>query len=78
MDGFVVGENAITVAGGNFILGKKIRFYKNLLAEICETLCTICLCMATDREHGRYREHFNSHFIELKKYSEILRGIEKQ
>lgn len=56
---------------------KKIRFYKLLLAEICETLCTICF----DRAHipgsqGRMRENYMSHFYQLKTFSEKLRGKE--
>ena len=56
---------------------KRIRFYKLLLAEICETLCTICF----DRAHipgsqGRMRENYMSHFYQLKSYSEKLRGKE--
>ena len=56
---------------------KKIRFYKRVLAEICETLCTICLDRSMDRDGGRYREIYRSHFAELKKYSEILRAQNK-
>ena len=56
---------------------KKIRFYKLLLAEICETLCTICF----DRAHipgsqSRMRENYMSHFYQLKTFSEKLRGKE--
>ena len=56
---------------------KRIRFYKLLLAEICETLCTICF----DRAHipgsqGRMRENYMSHFYQLKILSEKLRGKE--
>ena len=56
---------------------KRIRFYKLLLAEICETLCTICF----DRAHipgsqGRMRENYMSHFYQLKTFSEKLRGKE--
>lgn len=56
---------------------KKIKFYRALLAEICETLCTICF----DRAHisgtqGRMRENYMSHFYQLKSFSEQLRGKE--
>lgn len=56
---------------------KKIKFYRALLAEICETLCTICF----DRAHipdsqGRMRENYMSHFYQLKSFSEKLRGKE--
>ncbi len=56
---------------------KKIKFYRALLAEICETLCTICF----DRAHipgsqGRMRENYMSHFYQLKCFSEKLRGKE--
>lgn len=57
---------------------KRIRFYKLLLAEICETLCTICF----DRAHipgsqGRMRQNYMSHFYQLKEYSIKLRGIKE-
>lgn len=58
---------------------KKMKFYKALLAEICETLCTICF----DRAHipgpqGRMRENYMSHFYQLKSFSEKLRGKEAE
>lgn len=54
---------------------KKIKFYKQLLAEICETLCTICLDRSTDKfaSGGRYREVYRDHFEKLKEFSRILR-----
>lgn len=58
---------------------RRIRFYKKLLVEIVETLCTICMYL---EQHGR-REHIEastymrSHFIALKDFSARLRGEEK-
>ena len=56
---------------------RKIRFYKKLLIEIIETLCTICLFMYTESRklhcHNEYTTHFRGHFDELKYYSEKLR-----
>ena len=54
---------------------KKIRFYKGMIVEILETLCTICLFLDTfsRRSHIPSGEHFHSHFNELKMYSEQLR-----
>ena len=54
---------------------KKIRFYKDLLVEVIETLCTICLYLERD---GRYQhipesQHFRSHFTVLKGFSEDMR-----
>lgn len=54
---------------------KKIRFYKALLVEIIETLCTICLYLERD---GRYTHneasiHMHSHFTVLKGFSDDLR-----
>lgn len=55
---------------------KKIKFYKALLTEIIETLCSICLYLDSD---GRYTHNPNSrymrgHFEQLKKFSRVLRG----
>lgn len=56
---------------------KKLRFYKQLLIEIVETLCTICLFLSTEaRKYGfnsMYDSHFRSHFDALKNFSEIMR-----
>ena len=56
---------------------RKIRFYKKLLIEIIETLCTLCLFMETEsRKYGcnpMYRDHFRGHYSELNYYSEKLR-----
>lgn len=55
---------------------KKIKFYRALLAEICETLCTICFDRAHVPGSGRMRENYMSHFYQLKSFSEKLRGKE--
>lgn len=57
---------------------RKIRFYKLLLAEICETLCTICLdrslqVRSYNLDAGKYRELYMSHFHRLKDFSSKLR-----
>ena len=54
----------------------KVRFYKSLLFEVIETLCSICLYLESE---GRYRHnpncmHMHSHFYALKCYSEVLRN----
>lgn len=55
---------------------KKIRFYKRLLIELIETLCSICLYLEHDGRfsHNPYDKHMKSHFITLKMFSEELRG----
>lgn len=54
---------------------KKIRFYKALLREIIETLCTICLYLEKDGRYTHIEEsrHMRGHFIALKGFSEELR-----
>ena len=54
---------------------RKIRFYKNLLAEIIETLITICLVLTDLRglTNTRYRGTLFDHVNALKEYSETLR-----
>ena len=56
---------------------KKMRFYKRLLIEIIETLCTLCLYMYTESGkfggRNQYTTHFKGHFIALGKFSEELR-----
>ena len=54
---------------------KKIKFYKALLIEIIETLCTICLYLERDGRYSRNEEgwHMRSHFKVLKEFSEDLR-----
>lgn len=58
---------------------KKIRFYKFLLIEIVETLCTICLYLEIEgrRNHNRMAEHMISHFECLKRFSEEMHGYPK-
>lgn len=54
----------------------KVLFYKGLLVEILETLCSICLWLNADRL-GRYNPHsihMQEHFNNLKQASVILRG----
>lgn len=57
---------------------KKIRFYKELLIEIVETLCSICLYLERD---GRYcnqeSRHMRGHFTALKRFSEDMRGCKE-
>ena len=55
---------------------KKILFYKALLVEIVETLCSICLYLESE---GRMRRnpqsmHMQGHFRQLKDASRVLRG----
>ena len=54
---------------------KKIRFYKALLVEIIETLCTICLYLERDGRytHNEESRHMRGHFTILKDFSEDLR-----
>lgn len=58
---------------------KKIRFYKSLLIEIVETLCTICLYLELEnrRNHNRMAEYMRSHYEYLKGFSEEMRGYQK-
>lgn len=55
---------------------KKIKFYKNLLVEIIETLCTICLYLESQgkREHNQNSYFMKDHFMRLKDFSKKLRG----
>lgn len=55
---------------------KKIRFYKELLTEIIETLCSICLVLDRVSRERHYPDgiHMYSHFKELKRFSEQLRA----
>ena len=54
---------------------KKIRQYKLLLFEICETLETLCFCSAHLWRGGdsRLRQNLMSHATGLREYSEFLR-----
>lgn len=51
----------------------KINFYKRLIIEVIETLCTICLIMESETRNYRYRSIMRSHFTELKKASDRLK-----
>lgn len=60
---------------------KKIKFYKGLLLEFIETLCTICLYLEREGHfsHNNYSQQMNGHFRILKQYSTIIRsGKEKE
>lgn len=58
---------------------KKIKFYKSLLIELIETLCTICLVLDREcrRQHIHEGEYLRSHFSTLKNFSYDLRGENK-
>ena len=55
---------------------KKIRFYRHLLVEIIETLCSICLYLESDSRytHNPNGRYMCSHFERLKDFSKELRG----
>ena len=57
---------------------KRIKFYKSLIIEIVETLCSICLYLERDGKytHNIMSQHMRNHFEALKKYSENMRGGE--
>lgn len=59
---------------------RKIKFYKNLLAEIIETLCSICLYLENDGRytHNEQARHMRSHFNTLKSFSNEIRREEGQ
>jgi hypothetical protein len=59
---------------------KKIRFYKKLLIEIIETLCTICLYLEYEgrKTHNKYSRIMIGHFEELKTFSESMRKKEQK
>ena len=60
---------------------KKLKFYKALLAEIIETLCTICLYLESEGRYMHSNEasrHMRGHFIALKGFSEDLRGEKEE
>ena len=56
---------------------RKIYFYKHVIIEILETLCTICLYLEEQgmrsRPQSKVAHHFTSHFTVLKQYSRDLR-----
>ena len=55
---------------------RKIRFYKLLIIEIVETLCSVCLYLSIDGayKHNKYAIHMRDHYETLKAVSEELRG----
>lgn len=54
---------------------KKIKFYKRLLFEMVETLCSICLYLDSQGrlQHNTHSEHLRSNAVRLKELSEELR-----
>lgn len=58
---------------------KKIKLYKEVVIEIIETLCTICLYLERDGRytHNEESKHMYSHFNTLKSLSEKLRKESK-
>lgn len=67
-------------SGGRGNKMRKLKFYKSILVEILETLCTICLYMEIEsrRNHNPYGVYFCGHFEELKKFSEKIRKGENK
>ena len=53
-------------------LKSKIAFYKAVLVEILETLCSICLYLETE---GRYN---NPHSAHMRSHFDVLKGFSKQ
>lgn len=52
----------------------KVTFYKTLLHEVLETLCSICIVLGRNRyATPRTRELMEGHFRVLKKFSAALR-----
>ena len=54
---------------------QSIRYYKMLLVEIIETLCTICLYLESEgrHTHNQYGQYMRGHFNELKELSTEMR-----
>ena len=54
---------------------KKIKFYRALVVELIETLCSICLYLESDSRynHNPCGMYMKSHFEELKSFSRELR-----
>ena len=59
---------------------KKLKFYKALLVEIIETLCSICLYLEQDgrRSGNELSRHMRGHFVALKEFSKDLRGEKEE
>lgn len=71
VDRQLIGKDGI----GMKKIKKKIRFYKALVIEIIETLCSICLFLERNARYSHMdANHFRSHFKYLKQFSEELRG----
>ena len=54
----------------------KIVFYKAMIVEILETLCTICLYLESEGHYGHHNPqsiHMKSHFNTLKGFSKRLK-----
>ena len=54
---------------------QSIRYFKMLLVEIIETLCTICLYLESEgrHTHNQYGQYMRGHFNELKAFSTEMR-----
>lgn len=54
---------------------KKIKFYRALIVELIETLCSICLYLESDSRYNRNScgMYMKSHFNELQSFSRELR-----
>lgn len=61
-------------------LQQKIIFYRGLIIEILETLCTICWYLERDGRmcHNQVGELCGSHFTELNRYSQELRDMQNK
>ena len=59
---------------------RKLKFYKQLLVEIVETLCSICLYLDYDGRitHNKNAPFMFDHFRELKEFSSELRGVKNE
>ena len=56
------------------------RFYKKLLFEIVETLCSICLYLGhgDPARRNRYSGHMIDHYAALKEFSQALKEYSNQ
>lgn len=71
VDRRLIGKDGI----GMKKIKRKIGFYKALLIEIIETLCSVCLFLERNARYSHMdANHFRSHFRYLKQFSEELRG----
>lgn len=54
---------------------KKIKFYKALIIEILETLCSICLFLESEGRinHVPHYVFMHDHFDRLKDFSRVMR-----